>query len=465
MEHNFQIPTPLDYVDKLLDIANYKENLFGKTILENSCGDGNILVEIVRRYILDSKNHGFDKSQISKGLERDIWAYEIDENCVETCLKRLEQLRRDEGLRQINWNIINDDYLFSDSKQYCFIVGNPPFITYHNLPLNTREKLKASFKSCSKGRFDYCYAFIEKSLVSLKESGVLAYIVPFSIFRNEFAQAIREEIKPNLTDIYDLTGEEVFSNVTASCAIIKIDKKQSNNNICYHKVSSSQETDINKNNLLSKWFFEQENKGRRFGDYFTVQNSVATLCNEAFVISNYSDEGEYIVTNGKRIEKALIHEAASTRSYKNGKRDRIIFPYIIDRNVFERIDISILQSKYPETYKYLSSFKNKLLQRNINAGVKWYEYGRTQALTAVYGKKIIIPMIITTKVTAYLAKENAIPYAGYFIKQRDNSPYTLKDAKNILESSSFYRYVQNVGTPTTKTSFRVSVKEIENYNF
>ena len=147
MEHNFQIPTPLDYVDKLLDIANYKENLFGKTILENSCGDGNILVEIVRRYILDSKNHGFDKSQISKGLERDIWAYEIDENCVETCLKRLEQLRRDEGLRQINWNIINDDYLFSDSKQYCFIVGNPPFITYHNLPLNTREKLKASFKS------------------------------------------------------------------------------------------------------------------------------------------------------------------------------------------------------------------------------------------------------------------------------------------------------------------------------
>lgn len=68
-------------------------------------------------------------------------------------------------------------------------------------------------------------------------------------------------------------------------------------------------------------------------------------------------------------------------------------------------------------------------------------------------------------VTAYEAKPDAIPYAGYFIKTRQNSQYDLQFAKKILESNQFYEYVKNVGTPTTTTSYRVSVKEIEDFTF
>ena len=49
----YQVFTPPDYVEKLLDAIGYKDNLMGKLILENSCGDGNILVAIVQRYIDD----------------------------------------------------------------------------------------------------------------------------------------------------------------------------------------------------------------------------------------------------------------------------------------------------------------------------------------------------------------------------------------------------------------------------
>ena len=40
-----QIFTPTNYVKELLDSVGYHKNIVNKTILENSCGDGNILVE------------------------------------------------------------------------------------------------------------------------------------------------------------------------------------------------------------------------------------------------------------------------------------------------------------------------------------------------------------------------------------------------------------------------------------
>ena len=46
-----QIFTPVNYVKELLDSVGYCENIVDKTILENSCGDGNILVEIITSYI------------------------------------------------------------------------------------------------------------------------------------------------------------------------------------------------------------------------------------------------------------------------------------------------------------------------------------------------------------------------------------------------------------------------------
>lgn len=134
-------------------------------------------------------------------------------------------------------------------------------------------------------------------------------------------------------------------------------------------------------------------------------------------------------------------------------------------NGYEHFDEKELGKLYPGAVQYLKSYKEKLNKRKINDGVQWFEYGRTQALEEVYGNKLIMPMVITTKVTAYEAKPDAVPYAGYFIKTRQNSQYDLQFAKKILESNQFYEYVKNVGTPTTTTSYRVSVKEIEDFTF
>ena len=63
MNKKCQVFTPENYVKKLLDSIGYTKNLQGKKILENSCGDGNILVAIVQRYIDDGVLNGLSEKK------------------------------------------------------------------------------------------------------------------------------------------------------------------------------------------------------------------------------------------------------------------------------------------------------------------------------------------------------------------------------------------------------------------
>ena len=466
MQKHCQIPTPDSYVKAMLNIAGYTENLYGKTVLENSCGEGRILVEIVRRYIDSCRKDNYSDEEIKRGIQRDITAYEIDLKCVEKCVNELDKLALKMHLKDVKWNIKSLDYLKSAEEQYDYIIGNPPYITYHLLSEEERVHLKENFESCSKGRFDYCYAFIEKSIKSLKQQGVLTYLIPYSVFRNRFADKIRAMMKEDLVSIIDYSGVNVFGNVTASIAVIHLIKGSQKANLVYRKTSDEKQEIVQKNRLTNKWFFTECKPGKRFGDYFTIQNSVATLCNSAFLISEYEEDNGYIIVDGKKLEKELIRDAVSTKSCKKKERkDKIIFPYINRNGKYERIPEAYMREKFPGIMGYLQKFIKNLKHRKSSEGVQWYEYGRTQALSEIDGEKLILSMVFTTRVTVYKVGAESVPYAGYFIKTKENNNYTLDFAKQLLEMPEFYEYVKNVGTPTTETSIRISVKEIENYTY
>ena len=465
MQKHCQIPTPEDYVKTMLDLAGYTENLYGKKVLENSCGEGRILVEIVHRYIDSCRRSNYSDEVIKRGLQRDITAYEIDSQCVKKCVDTLDEVAVKMKLKDVQWNIKRADYLEAEEEPYDYIIGNPPYITYHLLSDEERVQLKDNFASCSEGRFDYCYAFIEKSIRSLNRQGVLVYLIPYSVFRNRFAYKLRSMMKDDIVSIIDYSGVNVFDNVTASTAIIHLIKGTHATNLVYRKIINDTQALVSKNSLMNKWFFTEHTPGKRFGDYFTIQNSVATLYNNAFLISKYEEDGDFIIVGGKKLERGLLRDAVSTKSCKKKEgRDKIIFPYFNHDGGYERISEYDMKSKFPGIVSYLQKFIEDLQRRNSSDGVQWYEYGRTQALSDVYGEKLIMSMVITTKVTTYKADAEAVPYAGYFIKTKGKT-YTLDFAKQLLEAPDFFEYVKNVGTPTTETSFRISVKEIENYTF
>lgn len=180
MARNCIIPTPKRYVKKLLDSVGYKKNIIGKKILENSCGEGKILIEIVCRYIKDAQNKGLSSYDIKRGLERDIIGVEVDHSLIQICIANLDKAIKKYNLPKINWNIQNVDYLTAIFEEIDFIVSNPPYINYHDLSINERIYLSTTFQSCIKGRFDYYYAFVEKGIKELVDGGKFSFLIPYS---------------------------------------------------------------------------------------------------------------------------------------------------------------------------------------------------------------------------------------------------------------------------------------------
>ena len=471
MASNCQVVTPRKYVIQMLDYIKYRENVFDKRVLENSCGEGNILLEIVKRYIKDAKKQGKNDSEIVEGIENNIIGYEIDEDKIEICINRLNDLTEKLGFQNINWNIHREDFLKNSKDKYDYIIGNPPYITYHDLHKKEREYLRNHFISCKEGRFDYSYAFIEASINALDKNGKLVYLLPYSVIKNKFADELRTYIFPYITDIYDYTGIKVFPDAITSSVILVMQNENNKVTVKYHLMKNNQKRKILRTKLIGKWNFTEENRtdGKRFGDYFEVCNSVATLYNKAYLIENYEETDKYYLVNGQAIEKQVVYPAISMKSYNKNKgknsKTLILFPYSVHNGQVQHFTIEEFETNYPMAAKYLKLYENKLKERKSDERALWFEYGRSQAISKVFGHKLVIPMVITNHVSVCYALKDEIPYAGYFIRCTQKSKMTLSQAKRILESEKFYQYVKDCGTPTTPTSYRISVDDIKEYRF
>lgn len=458
MNKKCQIFTPHKYVNLMLDIVGYNKELYGKKILENSCGQGNILAKIVERYIEDCLNKKISKTEIKKGLESDIIAFEIDKNVATKCIEKLDEVALKYKLKNVNWKLIEEDYLFSKIDiKFDFIIGNPPYIKYSSLERESRIKLRNEFVSCKKGKFDYCYPFIEKSLIDLNDKGKFVYLIPSSIFKNVFASELRDLIVTRLTEIYDYRSIQIFDNALTSSAIIYINKDINNDFIIYKDLCYGKTLKIDKQNLFGKWIFEETMTQKnyvKFSDYFTAHISVATLLNKAFVL--YSQDS---------IETEILKPAASPKNLVKGKAEYIIFPYRIINGKTVRISNDIFEKCFPLATSHLMNYQKELNKRNADKNCQWYEYGRSQALNVITQDKLILSTVVTKEVKVYKVNAETVPYSGIFVvKNLKNDEYDLDFAIKILKSKSFFEYINKIGINASGGSLRITVKDINNFD-
>ena len=471
MNKKCQVFTPQNYVEKLLDSVGYKKNLQGKRVLENSCGDGNILSVVVQRYIDDCKNEGMSLTQIRDGLQNDIYGIEIDPVLVKKCIKRMDEVAKKNGVKAVSWNIVCKDYLKSkDAVKYDFIVGNPPYITYSEMEEETRVFLKRDFLSCKKGKYDYCYAFIEKGINSLSSTGRMAYVVPSSIYKTVFGEKLREIMLPHVESVIDFTQEKVFDSALVKSSIVVL-KQENTEQFSYSDMSNGITRSMLKCKIGKKWVFNdciQTNKKKRFGDYFKVSHSVATLLNSVYVLSDASlnDRGNYVV-DGYEIERALIRETATPRSFRTGATELILFPYSYDNNhELIRYTDKTFKELYPMGYSYMYAHKDVLAKRKADKKARWFEYGRSQALSSLDQEKCLISTVVSSTIHVYHLKRECIPYAGMYIIPKDNNTeISLARGAEILRSDAFKEYLLEVGIHINGNSVRITSKDIENYSF
>lgn len=463
-----QIFSPKELVKRLLDEVEYKKKLYNKKILENSCGNGNILEEIVIRYIIDCEEKGYKKSKIEIGLQNDIYGFEIDSDKYKECIDRLNLVINNKGYSKIKWNIFNFDFLkYKFDVKFDYIVGNPPYISYKDMNNKRRQFLKANFNTCCKGKFDYYFAFIEKSLNIMNDKGKLSYIIPNSIFRINSAQVLRNLIIPHVVKIIDYKDKDIFKGqALVKSSIIVLNKNSNKNKISYANVLSDKKLLFDKNKMTEKWLLSDKiNNGiKRFGDDFKAFYPIATLLNEVFILPECQSQKNKYICNDIILEKDLLYKAVSIKSIKLNRNEMIIFPYKVLNNKISHFSYTEFKTKYPLIKKYLEKNKNKLSLRKIDKNSQWFEYGRTQSLNCVNIEKLMVSNIITKTVNVYNVKKNVIPYSGIIIKCK-KSDKDLEKAKRILMSKRFLDYAYSIGNPISGKSILISSKDIENYMY
>ena len=107
-------------------------------------------------------------------------------------------------------------------------MGNPPYITYSELAEEEQIFVKNNFATCVKGKFDYCYAFIEKSIKSLSNDGKMSYLIPSS-----------------------------FDKALVKSSIMVLDKQRRRDILYYQDIGMEIELEIPIAGLEEKWFFSE----------------------------------------------------------------------------------------------------------------------------------------------------------------------------------------------------------------
>ena len=186
------------------------------------------------------------------------------------------------------------------------------------------------------------------------------------------------------------------------------------------------------------------------------------------IVAEYQDTVE-IRRDGHNytIEKALLRQYFKpTRQDERGLNSysilqtdkRIIFPYDAAGHL---ISIDEMKSSYPGTYAYLEAHYDRLVPKSVSQfGVRdvpnatadtWYQYGRTQALTAfINTPKLIVgvlskdPMYVLDKDDILIASGGTAGYCA--VSKKADSPYALEYIQAWLSNPITERILEIVGS-------------------
>lgn len=454
-----QVFTPTWIVNLMIQ----DKDLLNENILEPSCGDGAFLMVIVKN-ILELNISLKTKRNF---LENNITAFEIDESIYNQCINNLNKLCADYGLKDIKWNIFNEDTLKHDfgNAKYTYIVGNPPYVRLHNMDNDYRIFIKNNFSLC-KGTTDLYLAFYEKCIKLLNDNGELCFITPNSFLRNVGFKDFRKYIKDNklLNKIIDFKSSKIF-NAATYCAIMNLSKN--NETFTYEEYEMNKkkiERSYNVNTLSEKaWIFtEIRDINRNVLDFnINVQYGLATLRDKIFISSDYEDiDDELCKFNGILIEKNILKPIIKG-SRLNKRETYCIFPYKLESDKLRPLTENEMKDEFPKCYEYLLSNKEELLKRDLDKNyISWFQYGRSQGLKNILKQKLVIDPILDPgkKLRCEIFNENTLVYSGIFITGE-----RLEELRNILTTSDFSRFIGIYGKDMQGGFKSISTKLIMQY--
>ena len=453
-----RVYTPDYLVKVILDFGGYdKPAILKKHVIDNSCGDGAFLIEIVRRYCTFFLSQKQDLSKLKRELEIYIHGIELDAVECDKCILNLNKVVEEYGISKVKWDITNADTLTVDcfNAKMDYVFGNPPYVRVHNL--EESYEIVKKFKFAEGGMTDLFIVFFEIGFNMLAKGGLMCLITPSSWLGSLAGTHLRQYIHThqNLSGVIDLEHFQPFEATTYTF-ISRFSKSKKNNKIDYYtfdgekrkakfqdKLSYS-DIQIGKNFYFSKkeHLSLLNNIRTTYGyPYVSVKNGFATLADKAFI-------GDFDF-----IEGTIDILKAST-----GKWSKCIYPYDKKGKPLPLNDFM----KNTEAYNHLLSHQDKLSKgRDIEDDKFWYLFGRTQALKDVSKVKYAINTLIKDKGSIKLecVPQGAGIYSGLYIL----TDIEFETIKQLVYSEDFINYVKLLKNYKSGGYYTFASKDLEQY--
>lgn len=476
-------------LEKVFDDFDSKRVLNGLRVADLSCGCGAFLIDSAK---LLKKKTGLPYFNIFKDY---IYGSDIQEYAIDRSKILLSLFALSEGEdRNFDFNLVVTDALYFNWQSYCskfsgfnIIVGNPPYVAAKHMTTETRAQL-ATMQTCKVGNPDLYIPFFEIGIEHLAIDGKLGFITMNSFFKSLNARNLRKYFKNKSLEfqLVDFGADQVFQSrntYTCICVITnkfsenieyariasnKLSGKISFSKISYQKLDSHNGWNLYKNDLINKI----ENIGTPLGVKYTTSHGLATLRNEVYIFTPYSEckHFYYLITKeGKRypIEKSICKPVInsnklSRKSSFKALKEQLIFPYTNEANP-KILNETFLLKNYPKLYVYLQDHRDLLSLRDKGKGKyqEWYAFGRTQGLEKIKHKMFfpkysdITPhfMIHSDPETYFY---NGQAFLGGSIRE-------LKVLKKILESQVFWFYICSTSKPYTSGYYSLNGIYIRNF--
>lgn len=465
------------------------EDLNHVKISDIACGCGGFLytaAKILKEQTGNSYEHIFANNIFGLDLQQ----YSVDRAKL---LLSLLALSEGEDIEEFTFNIHQGDALkfnWADCipvyQGFDCILGNPPYVRYRNLDIQTRENVKL-FEVGRSGLTDLYIPFFQIGTDNLLPNGVLGYITMNSFFKSLNGRALRTYYEEQSLKfiIEDFGAEQVFKAKNTYVCICFIQKTFCES-ISYTKTSESLLTSPKDYEVLSYKILDSkkgwnlknnrsidliENTGQRFGDLYKTRHGIATLKNDIYIFKPVDEDEEfYYLQNGEKhaIEKGICRSIVNSNKLSRIKslqqlQEKVIFPYSLNGKA-DIIHENELKDNFPHAYKYLLHKKEILEKRDKGKAVdydNWYAFGRRQSLEKM-AHKLFFPKFSDVS-PSFLANddENLLFYNGLALIGDDADD--LEIARKIMGSQIFWYYIKSTSKPYSGSYYSLNSAYINNF--
>lgn len=190
-----------------------------RDVLEPSCGDGNILVEIVKQ---------FERRKTSVS----VTGIELTDSEAKKARQRVRGMHGPVSVRIQSGDFFDHAIkCFASGKKYDAVIGNPPFVRYQDFPEEQRTKAFGLMRTMGLNPSkltNLWMPFLAISAQLLGDKGRLAMVIPAELFQVGYASELRQFLANFFPTINVVAFERlVFPDIQQEVVLLLADRTES----------------------------------------------------------------------------------------------------------------------------------------------------------------------------------------------------------------------------------------------